>query len=74
MMLSDDQREAVFETDVNDRNGVRDVAARWPNRTVVYHINEEDFGLSIIYVYSIYFGRYLCINCNSLNSIHCSLH
>ncbi|XP_026725953.1 seminal metalloprotease 1-like [Trichoplusia ni] len=43
MMLSDDQREAVFETDVNDRNGIRDVVARWPNRTVVYHINEEDF-------------------------------
>lgn len=46
MLLSKFQREAILQAaDGNSRNGLRNVAKRWPNRTVVYHINEDDFGL-----------------------------
>lgn len=44
MLLTKSQQEAIFEAP--DRNGLRDVAKRWPNRTVVYYIEEDDFGLS----------------------------
>ncbi|KAH9638418.1 hypothetical protein HF086_007725 [Spodoptera exigua] len=44
MLLSKSQREAIFQAvDGNSRNGLRNAAKRWPNRTVVYHINEKDF-------------------------------
>uniref|UniRef100_A0A2H1WVD0 Metalloendopeptidase n=1 Tax=Spodoptera frugiperda TaxID=7108 RepID=A0A2H1WVD0_SPOFR len=44
MLLSKSQREAILQAaDGNSRNGLRNVAKRWPNRTVVYHINDDDF-------------------------------
>ena len=46
MLLTKSQREAITEaSDPDSRNGLRDVAKRWPNRTVVYYIEEEHFGL-----------------------------
>lgn len=43
MFLSSTQREAIQQAGTT-RNGLRNITKRWPNRTVVYHIVEEDFG------------------------------
>lgn len=43
MLLSSAQREAIQQAGTA-RNGLRNITKRWPNRTVVYHIVEEDFG------------------------------
>ncbi|XP_045452566.1 seminal metalloprotease 1-like [Melitaea cinxia] len=42
MFLSSTQREAIQQAGTT-RNGLRNITKRWPNRTVVYHIVEEDF-------------------------------
>lgn len=45
MLLTNAQREAISEAmEPDSRNGLKDAAKRWPNRTVVYQIDEEDFG------------------------------
>lgn len=47
MLLTAVQREAIqkaMDVDGTSRNGLRNGAKRWPNKTVVYHINDEDFG------------------------------
>uniref|UniRef100_A0A2A4K808 Metalloendopeptidase n=1 Tax=Heliothis virescens TaxID=7102 RepID=A0A2A4K808_HELVI len=44
MVLTKSQQEAISEaTDADSRNGLRNLAKRWPNRTVVYHIEENNF-------------------------------
>ncbi|KAJ8734102.1 hypothetical protein PYW07_014653 [Mythimna separata] len=44
MLLTSSQKDAILEASNPDsRNGLRDVAKRWPNRTVVYQIAEDDF-------------------------------
>lgn len=43
MILDVKQKRAVSEA-MDARNGLKGGAKRWPNRTVVYHINEDDFG------------------------------
>ncbi|CAH0699125.1 unnamed protein product [Spodoptera exigua] len=42
MLLSQPQQEDLLPAGYA-RNGLVDENKRWPNRTVVYHINEEDF-------------------------------
>ncbi|CAH2100031.1 unnamed protein product [Euphydryas editha] len=42
MLLSSTQREAIQQAGTS-RNGLRNNTKRWPNRTVVYQIIEEDF-------------------------------
>ncbi|XP_059049328.1 seminal metalloprotease 1-like [Achroia grisella] len=42
MLLTSTQERDIFEAS-EGRNGLRNGAKRWPNRTVVYHIEEDDF-------------------------------
>lgn len=43
MILDAEQKRAVSEA-TDARNGLKGGAKRWPNRTVVYHLKEGDFG------------------------------
>ncbi|XP_075990889.1 uncharacterized protein LOC142986323 [Anticarsia gemmatalis] len=46
MVLTREQREAIkaaMDSSDDSRNGLRDVAKRWPNKTVVYYIVDDDF-------------------------------
>ncbi|XP_047540445.1 zinc metalloproteinase nas-4-like [Vanessa atalanta] len=43
MVLSSAQLRSIQNADI-ERNGLRNNSKRWPNRTVVYHIVEDDFG------------------------------
>ncbi|XP_050352269.1 zinc metalloproteinase nas-13-like, partial [Nymphalis io] len=42
MLLSSSQQRAIKYANI-ERNGLRNNSKRWPNRTVVYHIVEDDF-------------------------------
>ncbi|CAH0722479.1 unnamed protein product, partial [Brenthis ino] len=42
MLLTSMQQQAIKKAKI-ERNGLKDSTKRWPNRTVVYHIVEEDF-------------------------------
>ncbi|KOB75859.1 Metalloendopeptidase [Operophtera brumata] len=42
-MILDAEQKRALSAALNARNGLRGGAKRWPNRTVVYHINEDEF-------------------------------
>ncbi|KAJ0181120.1 hypothetical protein K1T71_003205 [Dendrolimus kikuchii] len=42
MLLTEKQRRDISYA-IDGRNGLKEGAKRWPNRTIVYHIIEEDF-------------------------------
>ncbi|XP_045760986.1 zinc metalloproteinase nas-4-like isoform X1 [Maniola jurtina] len=44
ILLTSAQKEAIESQNASiERNGIKDTTKRWPNRTVVYHIVEDDF-------------------------------
>lgn len=43
MLLRPHQRQAISTAEMN-RNGLVDGVKRWPDRTVVYDIQKDDFG------------------------------
>lgn len=45
MLLTVVQERAISAAKDNSRNGLLGGTKRWPDRTVVYHIETEDFGL-----------------------------
>lgn len=45
MLLTTVQERAIHAAKDDSRNGLRGGTKRWPNRTVVYHIETADFGL-----------------------------
>lgn len=44
MLLTPKQKQAITAA-IDVRNGLKGGAKRWPNRTVIYYIKEDDFGL-----------------------------
>lgn len=47
IVLTEEQSRSIGSPIVN-YNGLRELRKRWPDRTIVYHINEEDFGASVL--------------------------
>lgn len=54
MILTQQQKLAISTAEKN-RNGLINGVKRWPERTVVYKINEDDFGLLLYINYFLLF-------------------